>query len=578
MGDTIDINVQSTIDEVTIIANPNNYIININRIIGQQVQSDWNQNNDQEPDYIKNKPTIPGAQEQSNWDETDSDKPTFIRNKPTIPTQTSELINNGNGGTGEYFLTEANIIPQVNSDWNATSGKAQILNKPTIPSIAGLATTTYVNQQDALKVDKVAGSRLITSAESTILGNTSGVNTGDQNLSNFVPYTGANQNVNLGTNDIFLERVFLNDAVNGGYASIHFTDSDFHIEDGDGHKMFVIEDGFVQLHKTDTIQSNLFTTDLTQTRDHFLPDQSGTIALTDNLNNLVPYTGANADVQLGPQTLSSGGRDETLISPSGISIVDDRAGASQEVTIAPNEIIVRDITNNQNVRILSYGIQFFDSTFQQSAFPPAGGTISQYIRGNGTLETFPTFKTINGLSVLGSGDLSVKGVHALVKPSAGNSVSVNVSTNAISAQAQTINRLIVSPFIPAQTITCSSLYINVVTLLLSSNAQILIYSNLNGKPDTKIYQSADLDCSTTGLKTATTTQTFEAGTTYWIGVHTSSTQSLTVLSTASLLTILITGTTQITGLFSLPTYGLAPTNFGATSNSSGTMPLVGIRI
>ena len=67
----------------------------------------------------------------------------------------------------------------VNADWNAVSGDAQILNKPTIPSIAGLATVTYVDTQDALKVDKVTGSRLITSSESTILGNTSGTNTGD---------------------------------------------------------------------------------------------------------------------------------------------------------------------------------------------------------------------------------------------------------------------------------------------------------------------------------------------------------------------------------------------------------------
>jgi len=35
----------------------------------------------------------------------------------------------------------------------------------------------------ALKVDKVVGSRLITSAESTLIGNTSGTNTGDQDLS-----------------------------------------------------------------------------------------------------------------------------------------------------------------------------------------------------------------------------------------------------------------------------------------------------------------------------------------------------------------------------------------------------------
>ena len=58
MGDIIDINVQVAVDEVNIIANPNNYVININRIIGEQVQSDWDQIDDQAPDYIKNKPSI----------------------------------------------------------------------------------------------------------------------------------------------------------------------------------------------------------------------------------------------------------------------------------------------------------------------------------------------------------------------------------------------------------------------------------------------------------------------------------------------------------------------------------------
>jgi hypothetical protein len=39
----------------------------------------------------------------------------------------------------------------------------------------------------------------------------------------------------------------------------------------------------MQLHLTDTIQSNLFTTNLSETRDHYLPNQSGTIALTSNI-------------------------------------------------------------------------------------------------------------------------------------------------------------------------------------------------------------------------------------------------------------------------------------------------------
>jgi len=40
---------------------------------------------------------------------------------------------------------ESGAEVNVNADWNATSGDAQILNKPTIPSIVGLATETYVD-------------------------------------------------------------------------------------------------------------------------------------------------------------------------------------------------------------------------------------------------------------------------------------------------------------------------------------------------------------------------------------------------------------------------------------------------
>ena len=105
--ETIDINVQAAVDEVQIIANPNNYVVNINRIIGEQVQSDWDQADDQAPDYIKN--------------------------KPTIPTATSDLTNDGEDGINP-FITAADVTAQVNSDWNAVGGVAEILNKPTIPT------------------------------------------------------------------------------------------------------------------------------------------------------------------------------------------------------------------------------------------------------------------------------------------------------------------------------------------------------------------------------------------------------------------------------------------------------------
>ena len=68
---------------------------------GEQVQADWNQTDDTQVDYIKNKPSLATVATSGDYDD--------LTNKPTIP------------------------AAQVNADWNAVSGVAQILNKPTIP-------------------------------------------------------------------------------------------------------------------------------------------------------------------------------------------------------------------------------------------------------------------------------------------------------------------------------------------------------------------------------------------------------------------------------------------------------------
>ena len=91
------------------------------------VQADWNQSTTTADDYIKNKPTI-----------------------PTVPTNVSAFSNDAG------YITATDVPAQVNADWNATSGTAQILNKPelfsgnyndlsnkpTIPAAANNATLT----------------------------------------------------------------------------------------------------------------------------------------------------------------------------------------------------------------------------------------------------------------------------------------------------------------------------------------------------------------------------------------------------------------------------------------------------
>lgn len=119
----------------------------------------------------------------ADWNATTGDAQ--ILNKPTIPsisglatvtyvdTQAFLKVDKVAGkelSSNNYTQADKNKLAgiqdgaevNINADWNAISGDAQILNKPTIPSISGLATTTYVDTQDNLKVDKVSGKALST--------------------------------------------------------------------------------------------------------------------------------------------------------------------------------------------------------------------------------------------------------------------------------------------------------------------------------------------------------------------------------------------------------------------------------
>ena len=63
----------------------------------------------------------------------------------TVPTKTSDLTNDSG------FITLADVPAQVNSDWNAASGAAEILNKPSIPT----ATSDLTNDSGFITLSDV---------------------------------------------------------------------------------------------------------------------------------------------------------------------------------------------------------------------------------------------------------------------------------------------------------------------------------------------------------------------------------------------------------------------------------------
>lgn len=83
------------------------------------------------------------TQVQADWTESDTTDPSYIQNKPNLATVAT---------SGDYNdLSNKPTIPaaQVNSDWSANSGVAQILNKPTVkPVLAGSNITITETAND----------------------------------------------------------------------------------------------------------------------------------------------------------------------------------------------------------------------------------------------------------------------------------------------------------------------------------------------------------------------------------------------------------------------------------------------
>ena len=102
----------------------------------------------------------------------------------------------------------------------------------------------------------------------------------------YIPYSGANGNVDLGVNEITTSKLWLYDEVGGPdeKGSLHYADEALHFENSDGETLLYVEPGFMQIHKTGLIQSNLFVTNLTQNQDHYLPNKSGTILVDSDLS------------------------------------------------------------------------------------------------------------------------------------------------------------------------------------------------------------------------------------------------------------------------------------------------------
>jgi hypothetical protein len=128
----------------------------------------------------------------------------------------------------------------------------------------------------------------------------------------------------------------------------------------------------------------------------------------------------------------------------------------------------------------------------------------------------------NAVTVNVPGSAGGGGVHQLTKPISNQlyNARLTIGNNFITASS-IANNISLYPFIPANSITIKDIRTSVdVPAVVGGLLRILVYSDLNGVPTTKLLESTDIDASITGDKTYTTSFTFTAGTTYWLGIFT----------------------------------------------------------
>jgi hypothetical protein len=172
------------------------------------------------------------------------------------------------------------------------------------------------------------------------------------------------------------------------------------------------------------------------------------------------------------------------------------------------------------------------------------------------------------------------GIHGFLTPS-GMGVTAMVITAATNTATPFANTMYTYPIIMANDYTFNSMQIYCQASLAGGLARILIYSDLNSAPNSKIYESTNIDLSTTGTKTITNTMTFTKGTIYWMVLHFGSggapllIRSMNALSTMPIGYRSNNAPYNLISKSSIP-LGSAPTTFGASSVSTINAPLIAL--
>ena len=171
----------------------------------------------------------------------------------------------------------------------------------------------------------------------------------------------------------------------------------------------------------------------------------------------------------------------------------------------------------------------------------------------------------------------------LTPPSGEYVLSTMYGGTTTSTTAGAAGRMDLFPFVPGSDLNLDQLAVNVTTAVAAALGKIVVYTaDAAGWPDVRLFESADLDFSTVGLRSASASLSLWQGVPVWLGVRYSSTATISAWGHAS--TPDINGGSPVTAArktvrrtVNFGTAAPASWGFQASEITSGAAPAIWLR-
>jgi hypothetical protein len=122
----------------------------------------------------------------------------------------------------------------------------------------------------------------------------------------FVTLNDVLDNNNVSLLDAYIGQLNIFDTESDDYGSLRLNSNVFEVSAASGNTILNIDNGYLTVYQNGGDSATIFFTGSTS-RNYELPDADGVIALTDDLLNYVPYTGATGSINIGSNDIYTAG-------------------------------------------------------------------------------------------------------------------------------------------------------------------------------------------------------------------------------------------------------------------------------